>query len=96
MNSSRRSSPIWPSRIRSLIIRKGLPNRRWWLKVNRQPARSQAAAMRLQSPHVTAMGFSQWMAFSPASAQVTTMSACSGVQVEMLTMSSCSCASICS
>ncbi len=50
--------------------------------------------MRLQSPQVVAIGFSQWMAFTPASAQVMVISACRCGQVEMLTMSRSSFSSI--
>ncbi len=50
--------------------------------------------MRFASPQVVAMGFSQWTAFTPASAAATVISAWSFIQVQMLTMSRPSLASI--
>ncbi len=58
------------------------------------PALSQAAAIFCASPHVGAMGFSQWIARTPARTPANTAGPCRCGHRQMLTMSGCSAFSI--
>jgi hypothetical protein len=64
------------------------------LIVSCAPARSHAATIRRASPQVVAIGFSQWIALTPAAAQATTISACKCPQAQTLTISGRTSASI--
>ncbi len=58
------------------------------------PWASQVSTIRSASAYEGAIGFSQWIALTPASAVAMTIGAWWCGQVQMLTMSSCSRASI--
>ena len=58
------------------------------------PLLSQAATIFSASPHVGAIGFSEWMALTPALAAAMVIGACSLGPTQTLTMSSFSLASI--
>ena len=76
-----------PASSNCLALTNGAPKRRWWLKVRSTPRSAQARASALASPHVLAMGFSQWMALTPAAAAASTISRCWPVHVQTLTTS---------